>query len=132
MIVLDASVTIDVLLDIEPYAERAAARIDAEPGGLHAPHLIDAEVGQVLRRYVLAGVVEPARAKLALERLKELRLIRYPHLPFLARAFDLRRNFTVYDGLYVALAEMLESSLLTRDGRLARSAGRLIDVIHIR
>lgn len=132
MIVLDASVTVDLLLQIEPVAGSVGARIDREVGGVHAPHLIDAEVGQVLRRYVLSGVLTPDRAERALERLREMRLIRYPHLPILARAFDLRRNLSVYDGLYVALAEALMAPLLTRDAGIARSAARLIDVIHIR
>jgi predicted nucleic acid-binding protein len=66
------------------------------------------------------------------ERLRHLGIKRYSHLLFLPRAMRLHRNLTVYDGLYVALAEALAAPLLTRDGRLARSAGRLIEVIHVR
>lgn len=36
---------------------------------------------------------------------------------------------TTYDGLYVALTEALEATLVTRDARLARSAGGLIDIL---
>jgi len=40
-------------------------------------------------------------------------------------------NLTVYDGLYVALAEALGAPLVTRDVRLARSARHTIDVVAI-
>ncbi|MGH6897644.1 MAG: PIN domain-containing protein [Geminicoccaceae bacterium] len=39
------------------------------------------------------------------------------------RAFELRDNATIYDALYLALAEVLEAPLLTRDRRLARVPG---------
>jgi predicted nucleic acid-binding protein len=35
----------------------------------------------------------------------------------------LRENLTAYDAVYVALAEALETTLLTCDGRLARAPG---------
>lgn len=130
MIVVDASVAVDLLLAVEPYADRVA-QIAGEAGVLHAPYLIDAEVGQVFRRHVLGGALNPNRAERALVRLHEMRLIRYPHLPILDRAFALRRNFSVYDALYVALAEALDAQLLTRDAGIARSARRLVEVIHI-
>ena len=39
------------------------------------------------------------------------------------RAFQLRDNVSAYDAAYVALAEALDCTLVTRDGRLARSSG---------
>jgi len=132
LIVLDASAAVDALLDTPPYSERIHAHLLESAEEIHAPHLIDAEIGQVLRRYILAGQVRSARADRAVERLRRLGIKRYPHLLFLHRAMRLHRNLTVYDGLYVALAEALAAPLLTRDGRLARSASRLIEVIHVR
>ena len=42
---------------------------------------------------------------------------------FLPRVWDLRNNLTAYDAIYVALAEVLDAPLLTRDKRLAASPG---------
>ena len=39
------------------------------------------------------------------------------------RAFELRSNVTPYDACYVALAEALESELVTADRRLANASG---------
>jgi predicted nucleic acid-binding protein len=123
MIVLDASVVVDLLLDLPPHAGRIIRRIQQEAPALVAPHLLDAEVAQVLRRYVLRGEVPVADAAAALEDLAGLPIIRYPHTPLLARAFALRANATIYDALYLVLAEALAVPLLTRDTALAAIPG---------
>jgi predicted nucleic acid-binding protein len=41
----------------------------------------------------------------------------------LARCWELRDNFTVYDAAYVALAEVLDAPLVTADSRLGRAPG---------
>lgn len=122
MIVLDASVLVDLLLDLPPHAATIAARIRREAPDLAAPHLADAEVGQVLRRFSTKGL-PAARAEAALGRLAALPFVRFPHTDLLARAFALRQNATVYDALYLALAEGLRAPLLTRDARLASIPG---------
>jgi predicted nucleic acid-binding protein len=86
---------------------------------LYAPHLIDLEVAQVLRRYCNSNEMTPERGREALEDLAELPINRYPHDLFLRRIWELRNNMTAYDAAYVALAEALPAPLLTRDGRLA-------------
>jgi predicted nucleic acid-binding protein len=123
MIVLDASVVVDLLLDLPPYAGRIVTRIREEAPALVAPHLLDAEAGQVVRRYVLRGEVSVADAEAALEDLAALPITRYPHTPLIARAFALRANATVYDALYLVLAEALAAPLLTRDTALATIPG---------
>lgn len=131
MIVLDASAVIDVLLDLAPHADSIRERIFAEADGLLTLHLVDAEVGQVLRRYVLRKEISPARARAAIEDLAAFPLERYPLAPLLSRAFDLRANATVYDALYVALAERSGAPLLTRDTRLGNLPGHRarVDVV---
>jgi predicted nucleic acid-binding protein len=129
VIVLDASAMIDLLLDTPPSAGVVAGRLEQHDGDAHVPHLIDAEVGQVLRRYVLSREVTLARARRAVGRLAELPLSRYPHGPFLPRALTLLRNLTVSDALYVALAEALDAPLITGDGALARAARRHVSVV---
>ena len=100
-----------------------AARIADPALGLHAPHLIDVEVAQALRRYAAAGAIETERAARSLARLHELDLERWSHEPFLSRVWELRRNLTAYDAVYVALAEALAVPLLTLDRRIAAAPG---------
>jgi len=89
----------------------------------HAPHLIDVDVTQVLRRYALAGTISPKRGAEAPQDFADLPIRRYAHDWPLGRARELRDNRTAYDALYVAFVEALEAPLLTCDGGLARAAG---------
>lgn len=100
-----------------------ASRIRDPTLSLHAPHLLDLEVTQTLRRYTSAGILETDRAVRALSRLKELDLERWSHEPFLFRVWALRENLTAYDGAYVALAEALDAPLVTFDRRIAAAPG---------
>ncbi len=113
---------LEVLL-ITPRGLRIEERIFAPNETLHAPHLLDLEVAQVLRRYCLAGDLEPARAEEALADLTALGIDRYSHELFLARIWELRHNITAYDAAYIALAEELSAPLLTADRRLAEAPG---------
>lgn len=122
MIVLDASAAIELVLRT-PTGLEIETRILTPEESLHAPHLIDLEVVQVLRRYALHEDLDADRALEALHDFTDLPLERYPHRPFAERVWELRRNLTAYDGAYVALAEVLEAPLLTVDGPLARSSG---------
>lgn len=123
MTVVDASVIVTALIRGE-YADWAEKQLSAAGTGrsLWAPHLIDAEVGQALRRQVAARKLRDDRASVALGKLVGLPLRRIGHTDLLSRAWELRHNFSVYDGLYVALAESLQMPLLTLDGRLAKAA----------
>ena len=123
MIVLDASVAIDFLLDIAPYSPRIAARMEAEAPAMAAPHLLDVEVTQVLRRFVLRGAITQERARGAVEDLADLPVIRYPHTPLVSRMFELRDNLTAYDAAYLVLAESLGATLLTKDAAFVSIPG---------
>ena len=118
MIVLDASAAIEWLLQTQTGMV-IEQRIFSSAETLHAPHLLDVEVAQVLRRYVATGSLRAGRAQQALQDLIDLRLTRYPHAPFLPRVWELRANVSAYDALYIALAEVLRATLLTCDGKLA-------------
>jgi predicted nucleic acid-binding protein len=122
MWVLDASIVLEVLLR-SPLGLRHADRVLQSDTGLHAPHLIDVEVAQVLRRLTLAGEIQSGRAALALQTLADLPLIRHDHVALLSRIWELRSSVTAYDAAYIALAEGLASGLLTCDGKLSRSHG---------
>lgn len=123
MIVLDASVVIDLVLNRPPAGPEIAQRIESGAGPLLAPHLLDAEVGQVLRRFWLARSIDSERAAAALEDYAQLPITRYPHWPLLARAFTMRDNVTFYDALYLALAEATQATFVTSDRRLAGVPG---------
>lgn len=113
---LDASGLVVALLDgsAGPLRERLAG----EP--VHAPHLIDAEVGNVLRRRVLRGVLDAEDGAALLGAGAGLVDHRYATTGALADgAWALRDNATFYDALYLALALALGIPLLTADRRLA-------------
>lgn len=122
MIVVDASAVIDMLLQSEK-GKKVAARILDPDETLHVPHLIEIEVTQVLRRFMLAGELNEARGRDALSDLTDLPLIRYPHTEFLQRVWDMRSSLSAYDAVYVALAEVLDAPLVTTDGKLSRAHG---------
>jgi predicted nucleic acid-binding protein len=121
VIVVDASALLEVLLRT-PAAKAVEDRLFASRQALHAPHLLDVEVAQVIRRYAASGEVDSERGRMALTDLADFPLRRYPHDFLLPRIWDLRNNLTAYDAAYVALAEALDAPLLTRDRRLAAAA----------
>ena len=98
-------------------------RIFSPQETLYAPHLLDLEVAQVLRRYCASGEMDAERGREALRDLADIPINRYPHDVFLPRIWELRPNMTAYDAAYVALAETLPAPLLTRDTRLASAPG---------
>jgi predicted nucleic acid-binding protein len=120
MIVVDASALLEMLL-CTSLADRVTERLFDPGQSLHAPHLIDLEVAQVLRRSCAAGKMSEQRAEEALDDLGLLRLMRHPHSLYIKRVWELRNNFTAYDAAYVALAEALAAPLITCDHALAQS-----------
>lgn len=127
MIVTDASAIVAMLLRHD-QAERLLERMFGDGETLHAPQLLDVEVAQVVRRYWRAGEITAARGEEALRDLAVLPIQRYPHEPLLGRVWQLRKNVTAYDAVYVALAEGLAAVLLTLDSALGRIPGVRIAV----
>jgi predicted nucleic acid-binding protein len=125
VIVLDASAVVEWLLQTvkaDAVEARAFSKTTTSQRW-HAPHLLDVEVAQALRRLVAAGHVSATRANEALEDLTDLPLVRYPHDWLLRCIWELRHNLTAYDAAYVALAEALDSPLVTCDGRIRAAPG---------
>lgn len=119
--VVDASVLVEFLADGE---HRAEAELAVSSGHwLWVPWLIDAEVGQALRRRVRKRQMTPDAAREALACLPEMPLQRVSYAALVERAWQIRENVTFYDALYVALAEELGVPLLTLDRHLARAPG---------
>jgi len=115
--VVDASAALSALLSPGP-ARRALASEQ-----LHAPHLIDSEVANALRRGVGAKRLDAAAGWTALDAFRRLGMTRYPVFSLLDRVWELRENLSAYDASYVALAELLDCNLLTADARLSRAPG---------
>ena len=122
MIVLDTSAVVDWLLQT-PAGRRIEQRIYARQETLHSVHLLDVELVQVLRRLVREGTLTPRRAEEAIDDLASVRIARYAPVLLLQRIWQLRQNLSVYDAAYVALAEQLQSPLITRDKRIAAAPG---------
>ena len=121
MIVVDASVVVTALGDDGDEGGRARARLSGQR--LFAPELIDLEAVSAWRRLCAAGLLGADRAEAAVADLEALPLARAPHRPLVRRCWELRGNATVYDAVYVALAERLAAPLVTSDRRLAGLPG---------
>ena len=119
---LDASAVLEVPLRSRVGLE-IEKRIFSSKETLFAPHLLDLEVAQALRRYCASGKITSDRGKEAIENLKNLPITRNEHDIFLHRVWELGHNMTAYDAVYVALAETLPAPLLTRDAHLASAPG---------
>lgn len=117
MIVADASAAVSALLNAGP------ARLALGEQQLHVPHLIDAEIANAFRRLVAGPGLEAAAAWAALDMWRQLAMTRYPVAGLLERVWELRANVSAYDASYIALAESLDCTLVTADGRLARAPG---------
>jgi predicted nucleic acid-binding protein len=121
VIVVDASVIAASLIHEDSTGDRLRARLAAER--LAAPAVMDIEVVSTLRGVSRAGHLPARRAEVALADLAGMPLERAPHGPLMPRIWELRDNLSPYDAAYVALAETLDTILLTGDARLARAPG---------
>jgi len=121
MLVVDASCIYVVVADaVGSDAVREVLRADDDQA---APHVVDAEVLGVIRRQHQAGDLDDTAAQQAVEDLRLWPGDRFDHRFLLDRAWELRGSVRSWDALYVALAEALDATLLTRDDRLARASG---------
>lgn len=118
---LDASAGVEMLLRT-PVGRRLRARLPAN-AETWVPELYFAEVAGVLRRAERAGTHDPARVRLALDRLLGAPLRRVQVRALLADAWFRRNNLTIADGVYVALADHLGAPLVTTDLHLANAPG---------
>lgn len=121
MLVVDASCLYEVVAD-GPDAESVRRRL-IEDDDQAAPQLVDAEVLGLIRRDSLAGRLDGTAAGQAVADLRDWPGERFGHRMLLDRAWDLRDSVRTWDALYVALAEAMEATLITRDRRLARATG---------
>ena len=113
--VVDASAMVEALVGRDADADL----LDALAGDLDAPHLLDVEVLSVLRGLVLGGKLDPSDAVRAREDHFAFTITRHETAPLAERLWELRHQFTAYAASYLALAEALQTPLVTCDAKLA-------------
>lgn len=125
-IVCDASVVVALLLDAGPDGVWATSAL--ADASLAAPNLVMFEASNVIRRHELAGLVSADLAAQAHADLLDLPIEFWPFELLAARVWQLRANLSSYDASYVALAELIEASLVTLDSRISRAPGLKCEV----
>lgn len=110
-----------VLLDSGPDGQWSEGAIRGQR--LWAPHMMPAEVTNIVRRSVAAKLISTDAAAMALADLDAFPLNLVPFQPFAGRIWELRDNLTSYDAWYVAAAESLDAPMVSLDRRLARAKG---------
>lgn len=137
-IVVDASVASKWLLRGETQLEAADALLRAHNSGkvtLTAPQQIEVEVASSVRKAVLNGRVGRSRGDEPLTEWLDTSAVRLqlvPTTPFLPAAWTLsfRLGISLFDGLYIALAEELGIDVIVADDRLLRSAAGRLPFVH--
>lgn len=120
-VVCDASALVALLLDGGADGQWATRALTGE--SLAAPALLAFEAANIIRRFELAGTVSADQASQAHDDLICLTIEYWPYELLLPRAWELRHNLSSYDASYVALAELLDASLVTLDRRIGRATG---------
>ena len=121
MLVVDASCLFEVVADGES-AEDVRSRLAEDPDQA-APHVVDVEVMNVVRRHLILGTLDQTAANQAIDDLVAWPGERYGHRTLVGRAWELRSTVRGWDAMYVALAEALGATLITLDRRLAAAPG---------
>jgi predicted nucleic acid-binding protein len=119
--VCDSSALVALLLDAGPAGEWATQAL--RQASLAAPALSGFETANVIRRHESARLISGDQAAQAHADLLDLDIEQWPHELLAPRAWELRRNLSIYDAGYVALAELIGATLVTLDRAIARVPG---------
>jgi predicted nucleic acid-binding protein len=113
--VVDASVAIKWFLP-EIHSE-AALRLDRSRYRLHVPVFITLELGNVLAKKIRRGELARAEGEVILKELKYLPLQHHADERLFPTAYQLALGTqrSVYDYLYLALAEAVDGMMITAD-----------------
>ena len=129
-LVIDGSALVALLSDSGPAGNWVATSVLGSV--LAAPELALFEAANIFRRHVLYGILDKTQATLAHADLIALPLQLWPYAPLAERAWQLRHNLTIYDGSYIALAELLGTSVITLDAKLSNARGPRCPIIAFR
>ena len=119
--VVDASVSVTWFVREELSAE--AELLLASDAAFHAPDLLVPEFANAIWKKVRLGTVPAEDASALVRALIRSPLRFHPVTPLVERALAIaaETSRTVYDSVYVALAESLQITLVTADDRLANA-----------
>lgn len=121
--VLDASASVAAFAEHTGRGGRVLSRI-REAGEIAVPAHYHVEAANALRGMERGGVLDTTAMLAVLRDVSDLAVTEHLVVgPLLDRAIELRANATVYDALYIALAEQLECSVVTADTKLAAIPG---------
>ena len=120
-VICDSSAVTALLLDSGPDGQWVSAFV--RDAALGAPTLLGYETANIIRRHELAGLISPDQAAQAHADLLDLAIEHWPHELLALRAWELRKNLSVYDASYVALAELTGAPLATLDRRIGGAPG---------
>ncbi|MGH9246358.1 MAG: type II toxin-antitoxin system VapC family toxin [Acidimicrobiales bacterium] len=126
-VVCDASALVALLADDGPAGQWATAALRG--ADLLGPHLVLFEAANILRHHELSGSITADQAVQAHTDLLDLSIELWPYETVAGRAWRLRKNLSVYDAAYVALAELVATRLITLDRRLKRAPGIRCEVV---
>lgn len=129
MTIFDASVLVDALVVVGPAGDDARDAL-RDVSVLRVPSIFPAEVVSAIRSLHARDLIDDGRAAAARARVASVRTLQYAFEPFLDRVWELRHNLSVYDGWYIALAESLDTTLVTADRRLAEAPGPRCPVVY--
>lgn len=125
MIVIDASAAFEALLSPEGIGP-------LERHDLLSPPLMWSEVTSSLREATWRRLIRKETALEGLARLRKARIKRASPKALHTEAWSVAEQLgwaKTYDAEYVALARLSNCRLVTRDARLKRAAGHLIEVV---
>ena len=126
-LVADASALVLAVTDTSPRGVQILEHVQAAT--VHAPHLVDVEVGSALRRMAMHEGLQLAAARDMGRSAAGLVDARYPHGPELCDwAWANHAVLTLYDAQYAALALILGCTLLTADARIERAPLRGVQI----
>ncbi len=121
MIVVDASVMVAFLADVDAIGD--AARSAIADHAIAYPVVMPFEVVNTMRRLVSSRATDADFARHCITRLTALRGFEVAFAEMADRMWELRGQVTAYDAAYVAAAELLDVPLLTLDLRLRKAKG---------
>ena len=118
---MDASVGIKWFLP-EIHSE-AASRLQFQNASLHVPAFFNLELGSVLSKRIRRNELTPEEGEAILKELKNIPLQKHSDERLLKPAFALalQTKQSLYDCLYLALAETIDGQVVTADRRFYSS-----------
>jgi predicted nucleic acid-binding protein len=127
-VIVDTSALVRLYIPDGPVPDGLEGAVESAWRGdvvLLAPELLLAEVGQVLRKKERAGFMSREECDVVLDAILALPLETVPHRPLMADAMAVAREtgLTVYDALFLALADGWGAKLISADERLAQAFG---------